>query len=261
MQMIKQDFGLPFAGWLNKFRPSYIPSMKRLFLILLSLFLGGSVFLFGQDEKKDAPPQKRPEIKAIAPGVLEMENIILDTNRKELRFKAEVNQVTQLIEYAIVHENGKTHESLLRTKISPFRLQTLLLLANANKYVERLPEFDVEGREQPPATPRPKHRIQIFIKDLRPEAKDDATTPLANWIHNAETGKAMDGEPWMYTGSRIYEGEYVAELEGDIVAVYLTPNAMFNSWIPGNNNDELWIPAPKIVPPVGSPVEVILKLP
>jgi hypothetical protein len=217
--------------------------------------------LHGKENEQSDAPKNKPSIKAIAPGVLELERIVLDTNKKEVRFPAVVNQVTQLIEYAIVHENGKTHESLLRTDISPFRLQTLLILANANKYVERLPEFNSDGREVPPSTPRPKHRIQIFVKDLRPEAKDASPIPLSSWIHNAETGKSMHGEPWMYTGSRIFDGKYVAELEGDIVAVFLNSNAMFNSWIPGNNNDELWIPAPKIVPPLESPVEVILKLP
>lgn len=235
--------------------------MKHLlpfFTILLALCFHTAQ---GEEEKKESSEKKKPSLKAIAPGVLEMEGIILDTNKKEVRFPAVVNQVTQIIEYAVVNEKGKTHESLLSTKISPFRLQTLLLLANAKKYVERLPEFTSDGREQPPSTPRPKHRIQIFVKDLRPEAKHSPAVPLANWIHNADTGEAMEGEPWMYTGSRIYEGKFVAELEGDIVAVFLNANAMFNSWIPGNNNDEIWIPAPKIVPPLETPVEVILKLP
>lgn len=209
-------------------------------------------------EKK--PSQKKIAIHPISPGVLGYDNITLDTNKREVRFNAVVNQTSMIIEYAIVHENGKTHESLLRTSISPFRLQTLLLIANASKILERLPEFDVEGREKPPATPRPKHRIQILLRDLRPEAKDSRPFALANWIQNADTGKPMQGEPWMYTGSRIYEGEYVAELEGDIVAVYLTPNAMFNSWVQGNNNDEIWIPTEGI-PPVDTPVEVIFKLP
>ena len=235
--------------------------MRKLFLSILSLVAFVMLPLLGEDKKEDSKEVKKPSIKAIAPGVLELDGIVLDTNKKEVRFKAEVNQLTQIIEYAIVHENGKTHESLLSTKISPFRLQTLLLLANSNKYIERLPEFDAEGREQPPSTPRPKHRIQIYLKDLRTDAKDKSAFPMAKWIFNAEEEKPMSGEPWMYTGSRIYEGDYVAELEGDIVAVYLTPNAMFNSWIPGNNNDEIWIPTPKVIPPVGAPVEVILKLP
>ena len=229
-------------------------------MLALPIVFGFSA-LYGNEDQTEGAPKKEPSLKAIAPGVLELDRIILDTNKKEVRFPAVVNQITQLIEYAIVRENGKTHESLLRTDISPFRLQTLLILGNANKYVERLPEFNSDGREIPPSTPRPKHRIQIFVKDLRPEAKVTSSVPLAKWIHNADTGKAMQGEPWMYTGSRIFEGKYVAELEGDIVAVFLNSNAMFNSWIPGNNNDELWIPAPKIVPPLDSPVEVILKLP
>ena len=86
--------------------------------------------------------------------------------------------------------------------------------------------------------------------------------PLGNWILNVDDGKPMQEKPWMYTGSVIsQEGQFVAEMDGDIVAVYLNPVAIFNSWIPGSNNDESWIPHRERVPPLGTPVRVILKFP
>ena len=56
-------------------------------------------------------------LKKVAPGILELGGIQLDTIKHEVRFEAEINQIKNIVEYAIVHENGKTHESLLRTKI------------------------------------------------------------------------------------------------------------------------------------------------
>jgi hypothetical protein len=228
----------------------------RQFCILFVILLGASL---QADDKSKAPTPPNGEIKKISPGVLALGGIQLDTKRYEIHFPAKVNQVENLIEYAIVHKDGKTHESLLQTEISPYRLQILLLLAKAQKFKEMLPEFDAEGREAPPLTPRPKHRIRIFVQDLR--KKENLPIPLGNWIVNVDDGKSMQPEPWMYTGSRLYKGRFLAEEDGDIVAIYLNPVALFNSWIPGNNNDENWIPHPQKIPPVGTPVKVTLKFP
>ena len=228
----------------------------RLLYPLIFIGLGA---LLQADNKPKPPAPPSGKIKKVAPGVLELGGIQLDTKKYEIHFKAEVNQGENLIEYAIVHKEGKTHESLLRTDISPYQLQILLLLAKAQKFKEALPEFDAEGREVPPPTPRPKHRIRILLQDLR--KKNNPSVPLGDWIVNVEDGKTMQAEPWMYTGSRLYEGRFLAEEDGDVVAVYLNPVALFNSWIPGNNNDESWIPHPDRVPPIGTPIGVTLKFP
>lgn len=229
--------------------------------IWIMSLLGLGAILQAEDGAKPPAPSALPkgQLKKIAPGVLELGGIQLDTKKYEIRFDAEVNQVKNLIEYAIVHKDGKTHESLLRTEISPYQLQVLLLLAKAQKFKENLPEFDAEGREVPPPTPRPKHRIKIHVQDLR--KKDGPRMPLGDWIVNVDNNKTMQAEPWMYTGSHVHEGHFLAEEDGDIVAVYLNPVALFNSWIPGNNNDETWIPNPDKVPPVGTPVRVTFKFP
>ncbi len=230
--------------------------MRLLRLICLAAF---AIHALAKDPAESPPSPPMGKLKKVAPGILELDGIQLDTRKYEIRFDAEINQVENIVEYAIVHEKGKTHESLLRTKISPYQLQVLLLLAKAPKFQETLPEFDAEGREVPPPTPRPRHRIRISVQDLR--KPDNPVLPLGDWVANVEDGKPMQAEPWMYTGSRVYEGRFLAEEDGDIVAIYLNPVALFNSWIPGNNNDETWIPRPGKVPPIGTPVRVTLQFP
>ena len=229
----------------------------RLFYLVLFASLAPLAFAEEPEAASSNPP--RGQLKKVGPGVLELGGIQLDTQKYEIRFDAEVNQTKNIVEYAVVHEMGKTHESLLRTKISPYQLQVLLLLAKAQKFQETLPEFDPEGREVPPPTPRPNHRIRISVQDLR--KSDNPPVPLGDWVANVADGKPMQAEPWMYTGSRVYEGRFLAQEDGDIVAIYLNPVALFNSWIPGNNNDETWIPNSGKVPPIGTPVRVTLKFP
>ena len=92
----------------------------------------------------EMPASKRsrlPRSSELPPGVYRVETILLDKNRNQVSFPAVVNQVHGLVEYGIVHENGKTHESLFRTKVRPIHLNFVLLLSKlkpAKGFVENL---------------------------------------------------------------------------------------------------------------------------
>jgi len=75
-----------------------------------------------------APP---PPLKMVSPGVYEMGGCRIVKKENRVEFPAEVNMDKGLLEYVIVGNSGKVHESLLRTAISPYALQiSLLLLRN-----------------------------------------------------------------------------------------------------------------------------------
>ena len=62
-----------------------------------------------------------------------------------------------------------------------------------------------------------------------------------------------------YTGSDIYDGFYIAESEGAIAAIYRYAGAMFNSFQPLSDDDNVWFPVESKVPDIGTKVEVTLK--
>ena len=72
-----------------------------------------------------------PAIKKVGNGVYDFDGVTIDRINSKIEFKMISNQNNGLIEYAIVHENGKVHESLFRTATRPQILHASLLLLKA----------------------------------------------------------------------------------------------------------------------------------
>ena len=86
-------------------------------------------FLFGEENNAS----KLPKINKLADGVYEMGSITIHRKDNFISIPAVTNQISGLVEYGLVHENGKIHESLFRTTIRPQVFHTSLLLLKANR--------------------------------------------------------------------------------------------------------------------------------
>ena len=64
---------------------------------------------------------------------------------------------------------------------------------------------------------------------------------------------------WKYTGSRFDSNSFIAEREGSFIALIPDSYALINKSISSNlKQDVLYIPNKTILPPYGSPVNVII---
>jgi hypothetical protein len=192
-----------------------------------------------------------PPLRLIAPGVFELGKVRFDKNQKTLRFPAVVNQTEAMIEYLIVTTFGKTHESLLRTDVEPYHLQLALLLlgakgAGANAFPE----------DETRPLPGDAISIEISWKSGRREKR----MPAEDFVYNLQTKSKMSRGQWIYNGSQVVDGTFVAQQDGSIVSVMVDPCALINNPRPGRENDKIWRVRPKGLPPLNSPVEVIIRL-
>src|SRR5450631_644906 len=73
-------------------------------------------------------PAAKPFLKELSPGVPEYNGVHLDKKNHRISFAATVNQHQGLVEYLLVNEKGKVHESLLATKVLPHDIHLALLL-------------------------------------------------------------------------------------------------------------------------------------
>ena len=69
-----------------------------------------------------------PEITKAGDGLYRFGKVLIDRKAKTVSLPAVSNQVNGLIEYGVVHESGKIHESLFRTPVRPQIIHTSLLL-------------------------------------------------------------------------------------------------------------------------------------
>jgi hypothetical protein len=204
-----------------------------------------------------------PDLREIAPGILEYHGVRLDQKNRRISFPGEVNQRDGLIEYVVVNEKGKTHESLISTKIAPRDIHLALLLIGLDP--KSLPQSldDV-----------PPDAIDSAYLHAAPKMKGDDVrisvtwtangklnqTPLEDWVFNLQTRQPMTEGVWTYNGSMIEDGAFLADEDLSIVSVITDPTALANNPRDGYDNDQIWQVRGEKVPPLKTPVEVSITL-
>ncbi len=214
-----------------------------------------------KEDAAKAMAEAQQRIKKLAPGEYELDGIHIHAGTREIRVPTVVNLKKAPIEYALVHETGKTHESILATAIQPTSIQVALLLANYQPGTEgiltKVPEAErPKWKEEAPAKPQ-GNRVQLKVEwKVGEETK---TAALSEWVQNSDKRIAPpDLGTWIFNGSRIDDRGFTAQAEGSIIAVWIDRNALINSPAEGNWRDDLWISMADKVPEEGTPVTLII---
>jgi hypothetical protein len=194
-----------------------------------------------------------PEL--ISPGVYRIGDIIVSKAERSISFPAVINMNSGLLEYLLVRSGGKTHESLFRTQVEPYNLQIACLL------------LDLVGTDKPlpfqgaPDVPKGDQlAIKVSYKD-----KDGMVREVfpEKWIARVVDEKqygVVDRLKWTFVGSWIYQGRFMAQVEGSIVALYHDPVAIIDNASPGGEIHNSWFVNEKNVPPpVGTQVTITIK--
>lgn len=192
-----------------------------------------------------APP---PPLTMISPGVYEMGGCRILKQENRVEFPAEVNMDKGLLEYVIVENSGKVHESLLRTRVTPYALQISLLLLGVEGSMNPLTE---QGQPRTPEGGRVK--IWVSWQDKGKGIKVAAE----NWI--TKGGKSVGQMPWVFTGSVVADGVFLAQIEKSMVALFHDPIALIDHQLSEGASDEIWQVDSAAVPPAGTPVTVIIE--
>ncbi len=209
-------------------------------------------------------PKSPLALREISPGIFDFHGIRLDKKNRRISFPAVINQREGLIEYLLVNEKGKTHESLLSTKVSPRDIHLALLLIgldpNALPAPNDQPPPDAIDSAYLQAAPKLKGVPVILSATWTAQGKPRQAA-LEDWIFNLQTNKVMTPGPWTYNGSMIEDGAFLADQELSIIAVITDPTALANNPRDGYDNDQIWQVDEERVPPLDTPVEVSITLP
>ena len=189
-----------------------------------------------------AAEEKPPAIERIDATRFKLGDITFDSKQREIRFPAVVNMEEGLLEFLIVHQNGKIHESLLHTAISPTHLNVVLKLL----------------RYQPSPGEKVGKSSRLRIRFQWENNGKTRTVDANEWVQHAVTGAAMPTGPWTYHGSTIRDGRFQPEITGDLAAIFLTPSALITYPGKDNEDDTVWFSYPKRVPPIDTPVIVLI---
>jgi len=188
-------------------------------------------------------PQPEPSPVRWEGSVARIGAVTVDSAAKTVTATGWVNQTEGPIEVLACGPKGKTHESVFVLTLNPLDLQAALLLAGlkGGEPMSGLGEgpprgspLDIFVEWQTDGEPR-RERAETFIRQIN----EDAVLPES---------------PWIFTGSQIKDGRFMAFAEESFVVSYWDPYAVINLGHPLGADDEALHANPLAVPPYGTPV-------
>jgi hypothetical protein len=242
--------------------------MTALPIVLLSVVFS---LIVSADPERPAKPEERPSSgQKTQPAIEKLDathfrigEVTFDRLTREVRIPAEVNMTEGLLEFLLVHKDGKVHESLLKTNIKASHLNLAFTLLRYKPSRELYVVYDPKSGQNTGKFAEVPDAVKIAAKmNIKVEWNDNGqikTCPVNEWITDTSTDKEMPAGPWVYGGSETENGRFVPELTGDILTIFLTNSALV--LYPGhdNQNDCVWLPFPKRVPPLETPVTLIFS--
>lgn len=212
-----------------------------------------------QAQFREGPPPRaaaattNAPIKEISPGIFQIGQVTIDKGKRTASFPAMLNiNDAAAIEYFLVTENGKIHESALRTTAEPYHINLALLLLGATGA-----GTNAFRQTNQPAIPGDKVQLEVSWVSLEKTTR----VPAESMIENRLTKMPLAPGPWIYNGSQIYEGTFIAQLEGSIISVITDPIAIINNPRADAENDDLWQIRTNNLPPLNWPMEVTVRVP
>jgi hypothetical protein len=142
---------------------------------------------------------------------------------------------------------------LLRTRVEPYNLQLAFLLLGFE------PTESPLLRQGDPA--RPLGAPVAITLSYQDKEGRTLVIPAEKWVANkAEEGLSPAGKiDWVFTGSAVINGRFLAQNEGSIVATYHDPVALIDNASAGGGSNKIWYVLAGEVPAPGTPVVVTIK--
>jgi hypothetical protein len=188
--------------------------------------------------------------------------VTLRKSTREISFDARVNQTGGLIEFLLVTDKGKTHESLFSCTVSPTDLNVAFKLLGYPSSPELFEILTPDHRptgEYPKVPEEVKSGARLAISASWQDEVGEKSCTVNELVKNTATGELMPPGPWLYTGSLITNAGFRAEATGDIIAVFSNPAAMINYPGEARTNDEVWSVSQGKLPPKDSSVRITIK--
>ncbi len=198
---------------------------------------------FDEDGRLRWVPPPEPVIEKLDDGRIRISELILDPQNRSVLLPVALNaRPGEELEYVLVQELGKVHESLLRTAAPPTYLHTAMLLLGVERSPERQTappaQIDREWLGRTDAPSGPPVRLELLVP------RDDGTYdayPLEAFVTDLARDAPLEPAHWVYNGSAMNQGVFVAEVEGSFISLITDPMALINYTGPGRTNDLNWL--------------------
>ncbi len=190
------------------------------------------------------PPDKSP-LRKTGDVTYEIGGVRLNSATREVRVPCLVNMNEGVIEYALVTESGKTHESLLKTRVKPFDVQVALLLCHYEPHAGELvsilsnPQPEQLALARKPMEHPGANQVKLDLEWMGKDGKTHAVA-LGDWIHNKRENKHLEIPHWIFNGADTGDGLFSAESDGSLISVHFDLAALIGNPAKWTGSDDNW---------------------
>ena len=78
-------------------------------------------------------------------------------------------------------------------------------------------------------------------------------------VYNVKEKRPMKRTPWVFTGSKIYKGRFMAEIDESLITTYHDPYTIIDNPLPEGGDDTIYCVNEKVVPPKGTKILMTIK--
>ncbi len=215
--------------------------------ISLIIYLSAGTYVISQENNtKSTTDSNHSQIKKIGKNLYKLGNLTLNSQDSEIIIPGIINMQQGIIELLACSEGGKVHESVLVLDIIPYHLHVALLLLGLNFGGG----LEYQGD---PNTPK-GDSVEIWVK-----WKIDDNDKIVRAEDLIPRNKSMEHTAWVFSGSKIIDGKYMADIEKTIITTYHDPFTILDNPMSTGANDEVYKVNETIVPPKGTPISTIIK--
>ena len=199
---------------------------------------------------KDIKPDSSSKIlEKIDESRYQLGNVILDSKERTITLKGKINMEKGLIELLACAPGGKAHESVLLIDAVPYHIQVAMLLLGM-KYKGGL---EYQGD---PRTPQ-GDSVEVLVSWIQQGKETQVRGEDLVW--DIKRSKPMEHTPWIFVGSKMVEGKFMADEEKSLITTYHDPFTIFDNPLQSGGDDELYKVNENLIPAKGTPVTVIIK--
>lgn len=199
------------------------------------------------------------DIQKVSENVYRIGSVTFDKKARTVTIPMNVNMNQGIVEYLLVADHGKAHESVFTTKARPRDVHLACLLLGMKSF---------EGTKWPADETGIPKAFGVNAKVTWATNGPPKEIPLSDCVAKSDAGQGpqvtgavlADGK-WFYTGSNFYGGGFAAEKEGSIIAVIGDSSALINGIRRGRDMDEMHAANKEVLPKKGRNVKLVLELP
>jgi hypothetical protein len=206
------------------------------------------------EQPLDLPPA--PEVQELGDGRFRVGTIEFDENHRTISVPAAVQELRDPVEYVLVSRHGKVHESVFVTDADARNIHVAALLLGMRSQ----PDL---GPANSAATLGDHGVVDAWIEwKINGSA---ASLPLHESVALADPDTrqpsgTLPGGGWLYNGSGLAGGDFLASQNGSIIAIIRDPSALINNPGSSRDNDDIHTPNAARLPKLRHPVRIVLKV-